>query len=78
MLEWLTTWAARDGCSQGPSVFLDTQAAFAEHWTGCQAGTEVTHYRIAGLGHTWPPPIGGRSAIEIMWSFFQAHPLQAQ
>ena len=78
VLEWLTGWAARDGCSRGPSVFLDTPPAFGEQWTGCQAGTEVTHYRIAGLGHTWPPAIGRRSAVEIMWSFFQAHPLRAQ
>jgi poly(3-hydroxybutyrate) depolymerase len=46
-----------------------------EQWTGCRDGTTLAHYRIEGLGHAWPPLIDGHSAQELMWTFFQAHPL---
>jgi polyhydroxybutyrate depolymerase len=75
VLEWLTGWARRDGCARGPSGFLRVPPALGEEWTGCRPGLAVAHYLIAGLGHSWPPPIGGRSAAEILWDFFQAHPL---
>ena len=77
VLEWLTGWARRDGCTDGPSSFLHTSSVLAEQWTGCTGGTIVAHYLIAGLGHSWPPPIAGRSPLDIIWSFFEAHPLQA-
>jgi polyhydroxybutyrate depolymerase len=76
VLEWLTGWAARDGCTAGPRVFLNTPPVRGEQWTGCQAGTTVAHYLVAGLGHSWPPLIQSQSAAQVMWAFFQAHPLQ--
>ena len=75
VLEWLTGWAARDGCTAGPSVFVDAPPAHGEQWTGCRNGQAVAHYLVAGLGHSWPPLIQGQSAAQIMWTFFQAHPL---
>lgn len=75
VMEWLTGWAARDGCTAGPTVFLNAPPVLGEQWTGCQDGTTVAHYLVAGLGHSWPPPISGRSAAAVMWDFFQAHPL---
>jgi poly(3-hydroxybutyrate) depolymerase len=47
----------------------------AQQWTDCRESTAIVHYRITGLGHAGPPPIDGRSALDIMWSFFQTHPL---
>jgi polyhydroxybutyrate depolymerase len=75
VLEWLTAWARRDRCAAGPTPFLRSSTVLGEEWTGCQSGTTVDHYRIAGLGHAWPPPIAGQSVLDVMWSFFQAHPL---
>jgi polyhydroxybutyrate depolymerase len=77
VLEWLTTWAARDGCTGGQSAFLHDPKVLGEQWTGCPSGLAVAHYLVAGLGHSWPPPIDGHTAQELMWSFFQAHPLVA-
>ncbi len=77
VMEWLTTWAERDGCSAGPTAFIQTATVLAQQWTGCRDNTSIVHYRIAGLGHSGPPPINGQSALSIMWSFFQAHPLAA-
>jgi polyhydroxybutyrate depolymerase len=75
--EWLTTWAARDGCTAGPAAFLREPSALGEQWTGCRDGTTVAHYLIADLGHSWPPPIDGQSAAAVLWRFFQVHPLPA-
>ena len=77
VLEWLTTWAARDGCTGGPRAFLQEPKVLGEQWAGCPNGLTIEHYLIAGLGHAWPPLIDGQSAQQIMWSFFQAHPLVA-
>ncbi len=73
--QWLQDWAARDGCQQGPVVFLQTAQVMGEQWTSCQQGAVVVHYRIEGGGHSWPAMLGTRSSLEVVWDFFQAHPL---
>lgn len=74
---WLYDWAGRDGCTIGPTVFLREASVFAEQWTGCQGGATVVHYRIEGGGHAWPPAIDGQTPAQVIWRFFQAHPLPA-
>ena len=76
VLEWLTTWAARDGCTAGPTSLLQSASVMAEQWSGCRDGTGIVHYLVFGLGHTAPPPIAGQSANDRIWAFFLAHPLQ--
>ena len=76
VMEWLTSWARRDGCAEGPSAIIQETTVFAQQWTHCRDGDAIVHYRIAGLGHSWPPPIDGQGALQIMWAFFQQHPLQ--
>jgi len=58
-------------------------------YTGCEGGSAVELYTIAGEGHEWPggPPLrraltrvlGPQSdAIDangVMWAFFAAHPM---
>lgn len=78
VLEWLTDWARIDGCAATPTVFLSEPPLRGEQWTGCRDGRSIAHYLVAGLGHAWPPPIQGQNATEVMWAFFQAHPLQAK
>ncbi len=73
--QWLQGWAGRDGCGMSPAVFLQTAQVLGERWSGCKGGAEVVHYRIEGGGHSWPGMLGGRSAVEVMWDFFEAHPL---
>lgn len=81
-------WAKRNGCSAKTTdtkIASDvTRIAFA-----CPAGDEVVLYRVQGGGHAWPgsalskavASVVGRTtdsidADEIMWDFFQAHPLR--
>lgn len=71
----LQDWAKRDGCQQGPTAFLRTAQVMGEDWTNCQGSAQVAHYLIIGGGHSWPDRLGNRSSLEVIWDFFQAHPL---
>ena len=86
--EVMADWAERNGCDDAApeeeAVADDvTLLTFA-----CPAGAEAALYRVEGGGHSWPgseflagaEAIVGRttmsiSADEIMWDFFQQHPL---
>jgi polyhydroxybutyrate depolymerase len=82
-------WAKRNGCSANPtdkSIASDvTLISYA-----CPPDATVKLYRVTGGGHAWPgSPVDrslskviGRvtfsiSANDVMWAFFQAHPLPA-
>jgi polyhydroxybutyrate depolymerase len=73
--DWLQGWAARDGCASGPAVFLRAPGVTGEQWTGCRGDTAVIHYRLDGGGHTLPATLAGRATTDVIWQFFQAHPL---
>jgi polyhydroxybutyrate depolymerase len=78
ILSWLTGWAARDGCAGAPAVFYRSAHLTGMRWSGCQGGVEVVHYREQGAGHIWPAPrADGLIAAQVIWEFFQAHPLPA-
>ncbi len=81
---WLSQWASRDGCVRGPTLFYRTKGVIGQEWTGCQAGVVVIGYRILGEGHQWPLVLislrpgnaaASYSASQVIWAFFQAHPL---
>lgn len=80
---WVQNWADHDHCAPatttqiGPDV---TEIAY-QH---CAHDTAVTHYKIAGAGHTWPGELVDSgpgsathtiSATDILWTFFHTHPL---
>jgi len=73
--QWLQDWASRDGCTQGPTVFLQRPDATGEQWSHCSANVTVMHYRMEGGGHSLPATIGGQSTAALMWNFFQTHSL---
>lgn len=82
-------WAARNGCSgQERETRVATDVAVLTY--GCPVGAEVELYRVDGGGHSWPGSdfsaqvasiVGATTfsidADEVMWAFFQAHPLPA-
>lgn len=73
--QWLSDWASRNGCTRGPVIFLQESRVTGEQWSGCSRNASVVHYRVNGGGHAWPPTIDGRSGAEVIWNFFQDHPL---
>ncbi|HZK98919.1 MAG TPA: PHB depolymerase family esterase [Caulobacteraceae bacterium] len=56
----LLAWAHLNGCSPAPkSIRLPDNLEDGTHidrisFANCSPGSEVTHYRIIGGGHTWP------------------------
>lgn len=81
---WLAAWAARDGCTAGPTIFYAAGAVTGEAWSHCQGDGAVIHYRLLGGAHVWPGPQIGRglaspdaqlNATNVIWSFFQSHRL---
>lgn len=86
--EHLRRWAQRNGCRTEPRERRVADDVTRVAWP-CPDGAEVLLYRIEGGGHSWPGSefsagiegIVGRttmsiSANEVMWEFFQAHPLR--
>ena len=85
--ETVAAWAKRDGCDPKPATVKVTADVDRIDYD-CPAGVDVQLYRVNGGGHSWPGSalmtavegIVGKttksiSANEIMWRFFQRHPL---
>jgi polyhydroxybutyrate depolymerase len=86
--ETLAKWAADEGC--GSTAAEDTVSAHVKlvHHDGCRDGSIVELYVVDGGGHAWPGSTFSQSiervvgpttfeidANQLMWSFFEAHPL---
>ena len=85
--ETTTAWAKRNGCKTTPTekkVSADTTLMSFS----CPKGADVQLYTIEGGGHSWPGSEFSKSVVavvgkttdtisanELMWEFFQAHPL---
>jgi polyhydroxybutyrate depolymerase len=80
----MQSWAAHNGCTSGRQESqVDTEVRLIEY-SGCSAGADVQLYAVDGGGHTWPgavdiPSLGYTthqiSATDLIWAFFEAHPL---
>jgi len=81
--QWAAEWAELNGCAGGPESQAPIGDAQPLFWTGCAAPVEF--YRVTEAGHSWPgganddPEMGGSSgavsANDLIWDFFQRHPL---
>ena len=80
-------WAERNGCAGEPTESPVGTDVVQVAWT-CPGGQDVVLYRIEGGGHTWPGSpfmvaavdlVGTTTttidANQVIWDFFQAHPL---
>jgi polyhydroxybutyrate depolymerase len=87
--EITASWAARNGCDSTPAEEAVAADVVVERYP-CPAGADAELYRIEDGGHTWPgsalaaalPHLLGKttmsiSANDVMWRFFEAHPLPA-
>jgi polyhydroxybutyrate depolymerase len=83
-------WAQRNGCRTKPTeTTVTTVTTDVDLITfSCPKGAEAELYRVNGGGHSWPgsafsqqvgsvvgPTTMTVSANELMWKFFQEHPL---
>jgi len=82
--EAMARWAALMGCDEGPERTRRGTHTL-DLWRGGEA--EVGLWTVAGMGHAWPGgrayapgadvPVADLSAAELIWAFFDAHPLEA-
>ncbi len=73
-------WAAHNGCAAEPVADQVTENVGRVRYQGCDQDATVELYVIEGGGHVWPGALGATqeiSATELMWEFFQAHPLES-
>lgn len=77
-------WAVHNGCPDSPTEEQATEHVRLVRYEGCDQGAAVELYVVEGGGHTWPGalidiPFGATtheiSATDLMWSFFEAHPI---
>ena len=85
-------WVKANGCKTEPEVVAlpdkadDGMRVTRKTWSGGKDGSAVVLIEIEGGGHTWPgmePTVAwlGKStkdisANDLMWEFFQSHPLK--
>ena len=78
-------WAAHNGCTSGRQESSVSAEVRLVKYGGCTNGAEVQLYVVDGGGHTWPGSHDERpseyttndiSASDLMWEFFQAHPMR--
>lgn len=83
----IAAWARRNGCDPKPATVKVTADVDRISYD-CPVGVDVQLYRVNGGGHSWPgspfaaalSSIVGKtttsiSANDVMWRFFQRHPL---
>jgi polyhydroxybutyrate depolymerase len=82
-------WAKRNGCKKKPTPDSIAADVTMLRYSDCDGGAAVELYEIIGGGHSWPgsefsraiesvigPVTFSIDANELMWDFFQKHPLK--
>jgi polyhydroxybutyrate depolymerase len=77
-------WADRNDCEEEPTVELTSPSIRRSLYEGCSGGGNVEFYEVRSGGHTWPggtdvPRLGATTheidATDLIWDFFDAHPM---
>jgi len=68
----VSCWAEKNGCNKTPTTRKISEDVTQISYGGCKDNAEVVFFRINGVGHTWPKDI---NPSNLIWSFFEAHPL---
>jgi polyhydroxybutyrate depolymerase len=76
----MQSWSGHNGCTSGRQEQQATANVRLISYTGCDDEATVQLYAVDGGGHTWPDATVGQTTHEInandlMWEFFQDHPL---
>ena len=84
--EWVGVFAERNGCEPIARDLPQSGSVSGFEYENCQA--DVVFYSIEGGGHSWPggeplpefitgPTTQDINATQVMWEFFQAHPMSS-
>jgi polyhydroxybutyrate depolymerase len=74
----MAAWASFDGCDPETTTDHPTRSLTVTRWSGCEDGTAVELWTLAGWGHEWPragsPTQDGLiDATDVILDFFDAH-----
>jgi polyhydroxybutyrate depolymerase len=74
----MAAWATYDGCDAEPAVDESTRGLAVTRWSGCDDGTAVELWTLAGWGHEWPragaaTQPGVIDATTVILDFFDTH-----
>ena len=74
----MAAWASFDGCDPETATDDSTRSLTVTHWSGCEEGTAVELWTLAGWGHAWPragspTQHGVIDATDVILDFFDAH-----
>ena len=76
---FLAMWSSLDGCPDADDSVFVAPGTERFAWGPCAAGTVVLHYRLSGIGHTWPgaddSPSAPLRAGRTVWRFFRGRVL---
>ena len=88
----VSDWVSNNGCKDEPVEEQVTAEVIRISYIECEEQADIVFYRSENAGHTWPGSpaadvlesyglgLTNRDipATELIWEFFQAHPLQAE
>jgi polyhydroxybutyrate depolymerase len=74
----MAAWASFDRCDPQSATDDSTRSLTVTRWSGCEAGTAVELWTLAGWGHEWPragspTQAGVIDATDVILDFFDAH-----
>lgn len=80
---WAADWAERNGCDSTPVITTPVETVTMHSWVNCKENADVILYALEGHGHSWPGSLilpgaltsQAINATDIMWDFFQSHPM---
>ncbi len=80
---WAEYWAKRNNCNPDPVTGYEREGVSAQFWGKCAGRADVALYTAKRLGHTWPGSMYGSApqyldATEVIWGFFESHPMTDQ
>jgi len=79
----LTVWSAINGCNIVQDTLVNDSIYTHIIWDNCECNASIEYYITQDGGHSWPggnatiigDPVSNLPANDLMWEFFQEHPL---
>jgi polyhydroxybutyrate depolymerase len=81
----MRAWHTKVGCTEGQPAPFDPERTVNGTPAQCADGTQTVFYAIKNMRHAWPggahagigDPSTKINAVDVMWTFFAAHPRRA-
>jgi polyhydroxybutyrate depolymerase len=80
----LNVWSSANGCNIVQDTLVDDNNFTHIIWDNCECNASIEYYITHDGGHSWPggnetvigDPVSNLQANDLMWDFFEDHPLE--